>query len=312
MAYIAKIISLVIGWGLDFFLGDPERLPHPIVLFGKTITLGEHYLNQGRYRKWKGGLMATVLIVLVYLFAHLLLSELSTVSIWFRVLAESILIFFCLAGTTLIRECKLVFEALNRSLDDGRLQVARIVGRDTSNLSAQEIRQATLETLSENLSDGVVAPLFWLAILGVPGMLAYKMVNTLDSMIGYRTQRYLQFGCIAAHIDDVVNYLPARLTAFLMLLVGGKLRQIKFVLHYGKEHLSPNSGYPESALAAILDCRFGGPHQYFGEWIDKPMIGFNPRELTVTDLKKAIIINRSVESLMVIALLLFYLTMSVL
>ena len=121
------------------------------------------------------------------------------------------MIFFCLAGTTLIREVRDVFTALDRSLEEGRAQVARIVGRDTSELSAQEVRTAALETLAENLSDGVIAPLFWLALLGVPGMAAYKMVNTLDSMIGYRTERYRAFGCWAAHIDDVANFLPARL-----------------------------------------------------------------------------------------------------
>ena len=131
---------------------------------------------------------------------------------------DAIAIFYCLAGTTLIREVREVFLALDRSLEEGRKQVARIVGRDTSELSAQEVRTAALETLAENLSDGVIAPLFWLAILGTPGMLAYKMVNTLDSMIGYKTDRYRDFGCWAAHIDDIANYIPARLTALLMLL----------------------------------------------------------------------------------------------
>ncbi|KGI59666.1 cobalamin biosynthesis protein CobD [Prevotella sp. DNF00663] len=312
MAYIAKILSLIIGWVLDFCLGDPERLPHPIVLFGKTIAFGERIMNRGRHRMLKGGVMALALIGSVYTLAYFLIHELSFISIWLEIGIESILIFFCLAGTTLIKESKQVFSALEHSLEEGRAQVSRIVGRDTSSLSEQEIKQATLETLSENLSDGVVAPLFWLAILGVPGILTYKMVNTLDSMIGYRTLRYLLFGSIAARIDDIANYLPARLTALMMLLVSGKFRQIKFVMHYGKAHLSPNSGYPESALAAILDCRFGGSHLYFGEWVDKPMIGFNPRELTIMDLKKAIIINRSVELLTIIALIVFYLTLAVL
>jgi cobalamin biosynthesis protein CobD/CbiB len=133
-------------------------------------------------------------------------------------LLTSILIFYCLAGTTLIREVREVFHAVDRSLDEGRKQVARIVGRDTSELSAQEVRTAALETLAENLSDGVIAPLFWLAIGGVPAMMAYKMVNTLDSMIGYRTERYKDFGCWAAHIDDVANYIPARITALLMII----------------------------------------------------------------------------------------------
>ena len=188
-------------------------------------------------------------------------------------LISAVLIFYCLAGTTLIREVRQVFLALDRSLEEGRTQVARIVGRDTSDLSAQEVRTAALETLAENLSDGVIAPLFWLAVLGVPGMVAYKMVNTLDSMIGYKTERYKDFGCWAARIDDVANYIPARLTALLMVLphaiVSGQWSVFTFVRRYGLMHASPNSGYPEAALAGILNCRFGGPHYYFGELFDK-------------------------------------------
>ena len=192
-----------------------------------------------------------------------------------------------------------MFIAVDRSLDEGRTQVARIVGRDTSELSAQEVRTAALETLAENLSDGVIAPLFWYALFGIPGMLAYKMINTLDSMIGYRTERYRDFGCFAARIDDVANYIPARLTAALMVIVSGKMSLFGFVCKYGSRHASPNSGYPEAALAGILNCRFGGPHYYFGEIFDKPYIGENERPLTTADMKVSIRINRMAEVLMV-------------
>ena len=162
------------------------------------------------------------------------------------------------------------------------------------------MRTAALETLAENLSDGVIAPLFWLALLGTPGMLAYKMVNTLDSMIGYRTERYKDFGCWAAHIDDVANFLPARLTALLMIVASGKLNLLGFVWRNGRNHASPNSGYPEAALAGILNCRFGGPHYYFGELFEKPYIGENDRQLTTADMKIAIRVNRMAEVLMVV------------
>jgi len=162
------------------------------------------------------------------------------------------------------------------------------------------VRTAALETLAENLSDGVIAPLFWYAVLGVPGMMAYKMVNTLDSMIGYRNERYRQFGCIAARIDDVANYIPARLTALLMILVSGRFSLLRFVGKYGSRHASPNSGYPEAALAGILNCRFGGPHYYFGEEVWKPFIGNNERALTTEDMKKAVCVNRQAEVLMVV------------
>ena len=208
-------------------------------------------------------------------------------------------VFYCLAGTTLSREVRMVFQALDRSLDEGRRQVSRIVGRDTSRLSAQEVRTAALETLAENLSDGVIAPLFWYVVLGVEGMLAYKMVNTLDSMIGYRNERYAEFGCWAARIDDVANYIPARLTALLMIAVSGKWRLFGFVRRYGKAHASPNSGYPESALAGILNCRFGGPHTYFSEEVWKPYIGHNDRPLTSADMRLAVNINLRAEVLAV-------------
>ena len=308
---MVSAVCLLCGWVLDLVFGDPSKLPHPIVWFGKLIAAGEHQLNKGSHRRLKGALLAISLILFIFALARLLRTVLGIFALFIYdgttihqiplllYIFDILAVFYCLAGTTLIREVRQVFFALDRSLEEGRQQVARIVGRDTSHLSAQEVRTAALETLAENLSDGVVAPLFWLLLLGTPGMLAYKMVNTLDSMIGYHTERYLEFGCIAAHIDDVANYIPARLTALLMVLSSGRLKLLGFVRKYGRNHASPNSGYPESALAAILDCRFGGPHYYFGELFDKPYIGSNPRELSTDDMKKAVRINRTAEILMV-------------
>ena len=297
--WLLLILPLLIGWLLDLLLGDPAWLPHPVVGFGKMIGFGEKRLNKGSHRMLKGGLLAVSLILLVLGFVWALRMVLGSYTLYFDMIA----IFYCLAGTTLIREVRDVFRAVNRSLEEGRKQVARIVGRDTSELSAQEIRTAALETLAENLSDGVIAPLFWLAIGGVPAMVAYKMVNTLDSMIGYRTERYKDFGCWAAHIDDIANYIPARLTALLMVISAGKPQLAGFVWHNGRHHASPNSGYPEAALAGILDCRFGGPHYYFGELFDKPYIGENARELTTADMQKAVRINRTTEVLAVISVM---------
>ena len=298
MDWLFVILPLLLGWFLDLLIGDPAWLPHPVVGFGKMISFGEHHLNKGTHRKLKGALMAIVLISMVFAVAYFGLSILLPFG---RVGVDLILIFYCLAGTTLIREVRQVFLALDRSLDEGRKQVARIVGRDTSELSAQEVRTAALETLAENLSDGVIAPLFWFAILGIPGMLAYKMVNTLDSMIGYKTDRYRDFGCWAAHIDDIANYIPARLTALLMIVAAGEPRLTGFVWRNGSNHASPNSGYPEAALAGILNCRFGGPHYYFGQLFDKPFIGTNDRPLTTDDMRTAVQINRTAEVLMVLA-----------
>ena len=311
-------LPLIIGWVLDLCLGDPQWMPHPVVAFGKLIAWGEKRFNRGTHRKLKGALLTIFLVLSVLILTGtmdlillLAVSEDPTALLLY-VAIHSLIIFWCLAGTTLIREVRQTFLAVDRSLEEGRKQVARIVGRDTSELSAQEIRTAALETLSENLSDGVIAPLFWLAIGGVPGMLAYKMVNTLDSMIGYKTDRYKDFGCFAARLDDVVNYVPARLTSFLMVLVSGRFSVLKFVGKYGRKHASPNSGYPEAALAGILNCRFGGPHTYFGQLFDKPFIGENDRPLTTDDMRVAIRINRRVECFAILIPFLLYITLLVL
>ena len=296
-----KILSIILAWIMDLCLGDPARLPHLVVAFGKLISKGEHTLNKGAHRMLKGALLALSLVVGTYVITALLLGCLVGI---IGFLVAVLLIFYCLAGTTLIREVREVFRAVDRSLEEGRMQVARIVGRDTSELSAQEVRTAALETLAENLSDGVIAPLFWYALLGVPGMLAYKMVNTLDSMIGYRNERYKEFGCFAARMDDVVNYIPARLTAILMIVASGRLSLLGFVWKYGNQHASPNSGYPEAALAGILNCRFGGPHHYFGNEVWKPFIGDNDRLLTTNDMKEAVRINRIAEIIMIILVIL--------
>ena len=284
-------LSVFIAWLLDKLFGDPVWLPHPVVLFGKTIALGEKHLNRGTHRRLKGGILAVVLILLTFLLTHWLMRFLFSLHPLAFYLMVVLGVFFGLAGTTLIREVRATFIALDHSLAEGRRQVARIVGRDTSQLSAQEIRKAALETLAENLSDGVVAPLFWFILLGVPGMMTYKMINTLDSMIAYRTERYREFGTVAARIDDVANYLPARLTAFLMVMVAGRPHLLRFVSKYGNHHASPNSGYPESALAGILNCQFGGTHSYFGEVIEKPTIGYNDRPLNSSDMERACRIN---------------------
>ena len=307
---------VIIGWLLDRFFGDPANLPHPIVWFGKAIAALEKRFNSGTGRRVKGALVAIALVALVFGASWLLLHYAFRFSYGLGLVLSIIGVFFCLAGKTLSDEVRMVFEAVDESLEKGRTQVGRIVGRDTSELSAQEIRTAALETLAENLSDGVVAPLFWCALLGVPGMLAYKMVNTLDSMIGYRNERYREFGCFAARLDDVANWIPARITAMLMALVAPKRNSqgrktksfgelLRFIRKYGSQHLSPNSGYPEAALAGILDCRFGGPHNYFGEEVYKPYIGENHKDFTTADMETSLQVNLQVELISVLLVAFF-------
>lgn len=310
--------ELILGWTLDLVFGDPARLPHPVVAFGKWIAMLERRFNKGSRRRAKGAAVAVVSIALTFGITYAIMNVSDIIS----GILSVVLIFFCLAGTTLRREVRMVFAALDRSLDDGRRQVSRIVGRDTSALSAQEVRTAALETLAENLSDGVVAPLFWLCLLGVPGMMAYKMVNTLDSMIGYRTERYRDFGCWAARIDDIANWLPARITAFAIVMAGWGYSLLKrsrgiaephrkslaglaaFVIANGPRHASPNSGWPEAALAATLDCRFGGPHLYFGTLVEKPFIGSNPRALSTGDMTVSLRVCMAAEAMCVAAAIL--------
>lgn len=294
------LLPLLLGWLADRFLGDPSWLPHPIVAMGKIIAWGEKRLNKGTNRLLKGGLFSVILILLSFLLIFFIIKGLDRIHPVLSVIFSAVIIFYCLAGKTLVDEVRKVFIAVDSSVEEGRRQVARIVGRDTSELSPQQIRTAALETLAENLSDGVIAPLFWYMLLGLPGMFAYKMINTLDSMIGYKNERYKQFGCWAARIDDIANYFPARLTSLLMVIVSGRFSLFSFVRKYGDKHASPNSGYPESAMAGILNCRFGGPNVYFGQVVDKPYIGENDKPLTTADMQKATRINIKVEIVMVV------------
>jgi adenosylcobinamide-phosphate synthase len=167
-------------------------------------------------------------------------------------------------------------------------------------LTEQQVRIAVLESMSENLSDGVVAPLLFYLVGGVAGMLLYKMINTLDSMIGYKREPYRLFGRVAARLDDVANFIPARVTAFFMVLVTGSWRGLRFIFRYGGQHASPNSGYPEAALAGILDCRFGGPNKYKGVLVVKPYIGERDRVIVNKDFVYVKYINHAVTLVTVI------------
>ena len=303
-------LPLLIGFVLDRSLGDPMLLGHPIVLFGRLIHFGEKRLNKGKARSLKGFLYNGSLVLFTFLlpllsFAVLIIGAgscyiggahavgdglLLTYS-----LLSAIIIFYMLSGKTLVKEVKDVFAALSVSLEAGRKQVGRIVGRDTETLSAHEVRTAALETLAENLSDGVVAPMLSWAVFDLSGILTYKMINTQDSMVGYLNERYRAYGYFSAKLDDLVNLLPSRITAILMLLSAGRLDLIAKTFRHGKRHLSPNSGYPEAAMALLLGCRFGGPHDYFGEVVDKPYIGEVERELSDADLQKAVRIAQRTE-----------------
>jgi len=305
-----SVVYILIGaFVLDSVFGDPKWLPHLIVAFGNSINLGERLLNYGNQRIFKGGLLTLILVSFTFSIPYVIIDVLRDNKwMYTEVLFSILMLFYCLANRTLIKEGFAVFNVLeHKGIGEGRKRLAWIVGRDTTELNAQQIRKATLETMSENLSDGVIAPLFYFVCFGIPGIMAYKMINTLDSMIGYRNERYEKFGKIAAKLDDVVNYIPSRLTAVLMLLITFKLNGIVFLVREGKKHSSPNAGYPEAALAYILSCQFGGPNYYGGKLYTKPFIGQNNREIQHKEIFKVAFINYFTSLFFILLPVLFFL-----
>lgn len=301
-------IAILIGFLLDLLLGDPRWLPHPIRLFGWAISLFEKAWNNGENRKKKGILMWIILISLtgvIFTLGNYLLKPYP----YALTIFSAIFFFYGISNRSLIQEALKVEKRLQRKdLDGAREQLSTIVGRDTNHLSESQIRVAVLETLSENLSDGVIAPMFYYDIGGIPFMMIYKMINTLDSMVGYKNDRFGQFGYFSAKMDDVANFIPSRVTALLMALVAFSPRAIKFIFKYGRSHASPNSGYPEASLAGILNCRFGGGNLYQGIIVPKPYIGDNSREVLSKDIYKACVINMLVTIIATSSLILFYVT----
>jgi adenosylcobinamide-phosphate synthase len=286
---------LAAGYVADLLLGDPPRWPHPVRIFGLAISAGDRLLNRGRGRPIKGLLLVVVLCVLVFGISYVALAGLARVWLPGYYIVASVCVYFCLANRSLLQEGRAVFDALDKEgLEAGRRRLSWIVGRDVAELGEQQVRIAVLESMSENLSDGVIAPLLFYFFGGVPAMLLYKMINTLDSMIGYKREPYRLFGWAPAKLDDLANYIPARLTAFFMVLVTASWRGMVFIWRYGHAHASPNSGYPEAALAGILNCRFGGPNKYKGVVIVKPYIGDSDRMITRKDFLYVNYINHAV------------------
>jgi len=253
---------------LDWAIGDPRALPHPVRGMGAAIAFGDARFNRdGTGSRLAGGLVALA-VVLGSAAAGALVAR--------RRIGAVVAAASTLATHDLVREARAVYRALKAdSLDDARTAVARIVGRDTYDLDASDIARATIETLAESCSDGIVAPLFWLALGGVPGAFAFKAASTLDSMIGHRTPRYERFGSVAARLDDLANFVPARLTALLIALSGARpFATIRAAMSEAAAHTSPNAGWPESALATALGLRLGGTNRYAGVTVAGPI--FNP------------------------------------
>lgn len=252
---------LVLALILDAILGEPDwlwaRVPHPAVVMGKCVSWLDENLNKGSARRIKG-VVAAVILVCVGLFVGWALSLLGPVA---EVLGAAIL----LAQRSLVQHLRAVASGLSQSLEKGRRAVSWIVSRDTENMTGPQVARSAIESGSENMSDGVIAPAFWFLVAGLPGIIAYKMVNTGDSMIGYRNPRYEAFGWAVARLDDLINLVPARLTGGLIALVGGCLRAWPSIRRDAHKHRSPNAGWPEAAMARALGLSLAGPRSYDGE-----------------------------------------------
>jgi adenosylcobinamide-phosphate synthase len=255
---------------LDAALGEPkwlwDRIPHPVVIMGRTIDRAERRFNHGPARRAKGAAVMAGLGVLAMTVGWVihLLPDFG--------LIEIVVAAILLAQRSLVDHVRAVGDALRLSLRDGRLMVARIVGRDTAQMQPADVARAAIESAAENLSDGVVAPAFWFLIGGLPGLLLYKITNTADSMIGHRTPRHEQFGWAAARFDDLLNWLPARLTALLMALTHGRFDAAAPVLRDAPLHRSTNAGWPEAAMAVVLNVALSGPRSYEGRVQDFPFV----------------------------------------
>ena len=276
---------LAASYALDWLMGDPEWMPHPVRGMGWLIATGEQMLRgDGTGRRWDyaaGGLLAVTVPLASALIARRAIGLAYARKRIFGSVFEVWLGSTCLATRNLLDEAAHVIRALDvGDLPRARCRLARIVGRDTVSLDEPEICRAVIETLAESLSDGIIAPLLYLALGGVPMAIAYKAVNTLDSMIGHRDARYIRFGRVAARLDDLANWIPARVTAILICLVSAAasgrasgFRTSRVWLRDGSHHASPNAGQAESAMAGALAVRLGGSNCYDGERIDSPVLG---------------------------------------
>ncbi len=295
---ILHLIAFGIGVILDRIIGDPANKLHPICWVGAWIALGEKVLltEQAKKKKSSGIVRGLILVITVTVTVVCVTTAIMIVSYrihpYLGVGVEAVLTCFALAAKSLKRESRKVYDALKtKTIEDARNAVAMIVGRDTQNLDADGIIRATVETVAENTSDGVIAPMLYLFFGGPVAGYLYKAVNTMDSMVGYHSERYEYFGKIAARVDDVFNFIPARVSALLMILAayvaysGTGARKI-FVRDRHK-HKSPNSAQTESACAGALSVRLAGNASYFGKVVEKPWIGDDIRPIEAEDILRA-------------------------
>ena len=295
MKYLYFIMPLIIAFLLDFIIGDPYKLPHPVRLIGKCIGAVEKITRRVfSSEKTAGAVMAMIITTLSFIVPFCLLFLAYKINLFVGIAVESVLGYYLLAARCLEKESIKVYGALQkRDIEEARKAVSMIVGRDTQNLDEKGIIKAAVETVAENSSDGVTAPLFYMTF-GVPLGYLYKAVNTMDSMVGYKNDKYMYFGRCAAKLDDVVNYIPARISALLMIAVSflpGKAYDGKGAWRIWRrdrrKHASPNSAQTEAVCAGSLGVQLAGDASYFGKIVKKPTIGDAHRPVEYEDIKRA-------------------------
>lgn len=297
---VYHLIALILGTILDSIIGDPHGIYHPVITIGKWIDFLDKKLNKSsdiitaEDRKKRGYMLVILVIVPVILTSALIVVVSYKLSTALGIIFEAIISSYCLAKKSLIDESKKVITAYEQSgIESSRAALSMIVGRDTAELEIDAVIRATVETVAENSSDGVIAPLFYLLLGGPIAGLTYKAINTMDSMVGYHNEKYEDFGYAAAKLDDFANFIPSRLTGALTIFAadickdfdGVNARKIFYRDRFN--HKSPNSAQSEAAFAGALSIQLGGPSKYFGELVDKPTIGDNVKSIGIKDVFRA-------------------------
>ncbi len=281
------------GFLLDCAFGDPKNLPHPILYIGKLISWLEKQLYGRMHQFWGGLLLACTVMFVCFFVPYSILGVLTAINPILSIAVETWFCFRIFAATSLKNESMRVYHSLkNDDIEAARFNLSMIVGRETENLDEPAIARATVETVAENTTDGVIAPLIFMLIGGAPLAFLYKGINTMDSMIGYKNDRYILFGRAAAKIDDAANYIPARIAAWLMILASAFLGYsakgaLKIYKRDRRNHKSPNSAQTESVCAGALGIQLGGDGVYFGKKVYKPTIGDATREIEAEDISRA-------------------------
>ncbi|MCR5101070.1 MAG: adenosylcobinamide-phosphate synthase CbiB [Butyrivibrio sp.] len=303
---IYHLTAFIAGFLLDLLIGDPHGFPHPVIWIGKLISKitdkalskakqsEKTILQKNQQKLCAGRLMVMTVIFISGVVTALLVISAYIINSYLGFLVEMIITWQCLATKSLYTESMKVYKALKyKSLEDGRYAVSMIVGRDTQSLDEAGVARAAVETVAENTSDGIIAPMLYLAIGGPVLGIIYKAINTMDSMVGYKNDKFLYFGRAAAHLDDIANYIPSRISAWLMIAscyIGGKdfnAKNARIIFQRDRyNHASPNSAQTESVCAGALGLRLAGPSSYFGKKVDKPYIGDNLRNIEIEDIKR--------------------------